>query len=130
DILYRNATGWVVLAPGTSGYVLSTGGAAANPSWIAAGGAGTVTSIATNNGITGGTITGTGTIGLAAIANNDLLANISGGSLAPSATTLTALLDNVMGSSRGDILFRGSSTWQILAPGTARQVLVTGGSAA
>lgn len=34
DILYRNATVWTVLAPGTAGYLLQTGGAAANPSWV------------------------------------------------------------------------------------------------
>ncbi len=34
DILYRNASAWVVLAPGTAGYLLQTGGAAANPSWV------------------------------------------------------------------------------------------------
>ncbi len=45
---------------------------------------GTVTSIATNNGITGGTITSTGTIGLAAIAANSVLANLTAGSAAPS----------------------------------------------
>ena len=33
NILYRNATEWVVLAPGTSGFVLKTNGAAANPAW-------------------------------------------------------------------------------------------------
>lgn len=32
-ILYRNATEWVALSPGTSGQVLTTGGAAANVSW-------------------------------------------------------------------------------------------------
>lgn len=36
DILYRGASGWVVLAPGSSGQVLSTGGPTANPSWITA----------------------------------------------------------------------------------------------
>jgi hypothetical protein len=35
-ILYRNASDWVALSPGTSGHVLTTGGAAANPSWAAA----------------------------------------------------------------------------------------------
>lgn len=36
DILYRSASGeWTRLAAGTSGYVLSTQGAAANPQWIA-----------------------------------------------------------------------------------------------
>ena len=33
NIAYRNATVWTVLAPGTSGQALLTGGAAANPSW-------------------------------------------------------------------------------------------------
>lgn len=34
DILYRDASAWAVLAPGTAGFVLKTGGAAANPSWV------------------------------------------------------------------------------------------------
>jgi len=35
-VLYRNATAWVALAPGTSGQVLQSGGASANPSWATA----------------------------------------------------------------------------------------------
>lgn len=33
DILYHNGTTWVVLAPSTSGRVLETRGAGANPAW-------------------------------------------------------------------------------------------------
>jgi hypothetical protein len=33
SILYRGATAWVALPPGTSGQYLQTGGASANPSW-------------------------------------------------------------------------------------------------
>lgn len=33
-ILYRGASAWVALAPGTAGQILSTNGASANPSWI------------------------------------------------------------------------------------------------
>lgn len=33
SVLYRGATGWVALAPGTPGQILSTGGSSANPSW-------------------------------------------------------------------------------------------------
>jgi hypothetical protein len=33
DLLYRNATGWQRLAAGTSGYVLKTFGAGADPAW-------------------------------------------------------------------------------------------------
>lgn len=96
----------------------------------ATGTGGTVTSIATNNGITGGTITTTGTIGLAAIADHTLLANISGGSLFPSSTTLTALIDNAIGSTQGNILYRNSTAWVVLAPGSSGQFLQTLGAAA
>ena len=34
-ILYRGSTSWSALAPSTSGYLLSTQGAAANPTWVA-----------------------------------------------------------------------------------------------
>lgn len=37
NILYRGASAWVVLAPGTAGYFLKTQGSAANPVWAAAG---------------------------------------------------------------------------------------------
>lgn len=40
SILFRGAAGWEALAPGTAGYVLSTNGAGADPSWIAGGGGG------------------------------------------------------------------------------------------
>ncbi len=43
-ILYRGASAWSALAPGTSGYFLKTQGAAADPVWAVAG-AGTVTSV-------------------------------------------------------------------------------------
>ena len=68
-ILYRNATTWVALAPGTSGQVLQTGGAAANPSWLTVSGTGTVTSVAlsasgTGLSVSGSPITTAGTITL------------------------------------------------------------------
>jgi len=129
DILYRNASGWVVLAPGTSGYFLQTMGSAANPQW-SAGNAGTVTSVATGAGLTGGPITSNGTISFANIADADLLANTSGSPAAPVATTLTALIDYAIGNTQGDILYRNASGWVVLAPGTAGTVLTTGGAGA
>jgi hypothetical protein len=119
-----------VVGVGTLGQVLTSQGAAALPQWVSPASSGTVTSIATNNGVTGGTITTTGTIGLAAIANNTLLANISGGSLFPSSTTLTGLIDSAISNVQGDILYRNATTWVVLPPGTAGQVLSTGGAAA
>jgi hypothetical protein len=35
DILYRGASGWTRLPAGTAGQLLQTGGAGANPSWLA-----------------------------------------------------------------------------------------------
>lgn len=128
DVLYRDASSWVALSPGTNGQVLTSSGAAANPTWTTVTGTGTVTSIATNNGVTGGTITTTGTIGLATIATGNALAYTGAGSGVPVATTPSALLD-VIGSTTGDILYRSSgSGWQVLAPGTNGQVLTQGAS--
>lgn len=99
DIIYFNGTDWVDLAPGTSGQVLQTGGAAANPSWTTI--SGTVTdgtsanntlrwngtgwvesAILTNDGtditttgdlaVNGGDITSTGTLTITPNAGNNL----------------------------------------------------------
>ena len=93
---------------------------------------GTVVSISEGAGIvcTPNPITGSGSVALAPIADHTLLANISGGALAPSSTTLTALIDNAIGSTRGDILYRNATVWTVLAPSTAGFVLQTGGAGA
>lgn len=98
---------------------------------VSGAGTGTVTSIATGAGLTGGTITAAGTIALAAIANLRLLANISGGSLAPSANTLTAILDAILGTTVGGVPVRGAS-WLSVTPGANALPLqsVTGGGGA
>lgn len=90
-----------------------------------------VAEIDTGTGLTGGPVTAgqTGTVSLAAIAAGDLIANTTTASAAPSGVTLTALLDDVMGSAQGDVLFRNATTWTVLAPGTSGQVLSTGGTA-
>jgi hypothetical protein len=131
DVLYRGASSWNVLAPGTSGQVLTTGGASAVPSWTSVGGTGTVTSVTAGAGLSGGTITTTGTVALAAIADKSVLGNTSGSSAVPVATTLSAMIDEALSAStQGDVLYRGASGWVALAPGTSGQVLQTGGAAA
>jgi hypothetical protein len=55
-------------------------------------GAGTVTSITAGAGLSGGTITTSGTIALAAIPNNTILSNISGVTAVPIANSLSAIL--------------------------------------
>lgn len=50
-VLHRGASGWVALSPGTSGQVLQTNGAGADPSWAAAasgGGSGSAPDIGVN----------------------------------------------------------------------------------
>jgi hypothetical protein len=61
--------------------------------------AGTVTSVATNNGITGGTITTSGTIGLATIGANTVLANNTGSTAVPTATATSSLFTPTSGIS-------------------------------
>lgn len=59
---------------------------------VPSGGGGTVTSITAGAGLSGGTITTTGTIALAAIADQTVLANTSGGSAVPTATAFSGLV--------------------------------------
>jgi hypothetical protein len=105
SILYRNATDWTYLGPGTAGQLLQTGGTGANPSWA------------------------TG-YSPPAIANNTIVSNVSGSSAAPSANTLTQVLDAVAGNTQGSILYRSATDWTVLGPGTNGQVLKTAGSGA
>lgn len=68
---------------------------------------------------------------LPVVANNHTLANTSGASNYPVDTTLSALIDGALGSTRGSILERGASGWTILAPSsTAGQALASNGTGA
>jgi len=137
DILYQNGTNWVVLAPGTSGQVLTTGGVAANPAWMNVSGSGTVTSVTfTGDGTvlsstpsSAVTTSGTVTASLASAANNTILSNISGASASPSYNSITSIIDK-LGATQGDILYRNATGWVALTPGTSGQFLTTGGASA
>ena len=107
SILYQNGTTWTVLTPGTSGQFLQTNGSGANPQWANASGSGTV-----NSGLTG------------------QVAYYNSSTNAVSGEALSTLIDSAIGSTQGDILYRGASTWSVLTPGTAGQVLTTGGASA
>ena len=96
-----------------------------------------VSSVATSAPITGGTITTTGTIGLAGagvtnaylatMSAGTVKANVTGGSAQPTDATPSGVLD-IIGSTRGSILYRGAADWSALPPGTAGYVLGTGGT--
>ncbi len=80
---------------------------------------GTVTSIATNNGITGGTITTTGTIGLATI-NAGVLGATTNGSVPTSQATSTlygvGTNGQVLGYSGGNLISLATTTFTGTAP--------------
>lgn len=82
-------SGFRFVGPCSANQTLIWSGTTVDPTCVnVSAGSGTVTSIATNNGITGGTITTSGTIGLATIAADNLLANSTGGTAAPIATAI------------------------------------------
>lgn len=62
-------------------------------------------------------------------ATQRILGRNSGGAGVTEEVTATQVLD-WLGATRGQILYRGASAWTVLAPGTAGQVLVTGGAGA
>jgi hypothetical protein len=64
------------------------------------------------------------------VANNTIISNVSGGSASAAANTLTQVFDATAGNAQGSILYRSASAWTVLAPGTAGQVLTTGGASA
>lgn len=64
------------------------------------------------------------------VANNTIISNVSGVTASPAANTLTQVLDSAASNAQGSILYRGASNWSALAPGTAGQVLTTGGASA
>lgn len=130
NILYRNASTWTVLPPGTNGQVLTSGGSSSNVSWTSASGSGTITSVTAGTGLSGGGSTGGVTLSIATIANNSIFANVTGGVAAPGATTLSAILDSVLGNTQGSIIYRAGTMWAELTPGSSGQVLTSQGSAA
>lgn len=96
-----------------------------------------VTSIATASPISGGTITTTGTISLetagvsntylASMAGGTVKANVTGSPASPSDATVSQVLD-VIGSTKGQILYRDTAGWSPLSIGTAGQILTAGGA--
>jgi hypothetical protein len=129
-LLTRTSTGWVALTPGAAGLYLKTQGSGSDLVWDAPAGAGTVLSVASGTGLTGGPITAAGTLSFAPIADGNVLANTSGASAAPVPTTVSVLLDKALGTTQGFVAYRSGTTWVALAPGTNGQILTTGGAAA
>lgn len=65
---------------------------------------------------------------LAAASAHTIKSNITGSSAVPSDNSLSAVLDAELGSTQGQIIYRGASTWSVLSAGTAGQLLQTAGA--
>lgn len=68
-----------------------------------------------------------GVASLPTVADKNIVSNLSGGTLAPVGHTLTAILDNIVGNTSGDMLRRDGSAWTRLAIGSSNQVLTATG---
>ena len=132
SIIYRGASGWVSLPPGTVGQVLGTQGAGSDPSWGSVLGSGTVTQIDTTAPLSGGPITGSGSISLlpngitnsllATMAANSIKGNNTG-SIAQAVdltqTQLTAMVNNFTSALKGSVPASGGGASNFLrADGT------------
>jgi hypothetical protein len=114
-VLYRGASSWSALAPGTAGQLLRTNGASANPSWYTVTGAGTVTSVDASGGTTGMTFTGGPITVSGTLTMSGTLAAKNGG---------TGLSSYII----GDILYASSSTaLSALADVATGNALISGG---
>lgn len=71
-----------------------------------------------------------GNLAFSTISSGSLLANCTGSTAEPTSQTFTACLDRNISSTQGAILYRNSTTWVSLGPGTFGQFLQTGGAAA
>ncbi len=113
DILYRGASAWLALAPGTSGDVLTTGGSSAAPSWAPAGGSSTPI-VPSGTSFPGSPTSGQ------LFYRTDLLALFwYNGSAWKNADSVASLNDVTLTSpANGDVLTydSGSSTWKNQAP--------------
>ncbi len=117
----------ILAGPGSTGNILQSNSALA-PSWSTA----QYPSVATSTGTilrANGTnwVPTTSTFADTYVQNTLLFAgtaNIIAGA------TLTSIIDTALGSTQGDILYRNSTVWTVLAPGTSGQILQTGGAAA
>jgi hypothetical protein len=136
DIVYRDASGWAVLAPGTAGQVLETGGAAANPSWADASVLNSAAVDAAFGSVQGEILYRNATVWtvLAPGAAGQFLETGGAGAdpswASPSGFALnSAAVDAAFGATAGGVLVRGAA-WANSGAGGTGQVLTSNGAAA
>lgn len=74
--------------------------------------------------------TSAGSLTFANIASGTVLGNATANPAAPSASTVTSMLDRAFSSTQGSILYRDAAGWAALGPGASGNVLQSGGAGA
>ncbi len=138
DILYYGASGAPTrLAKGTAGQVLKVNSGATAPEWSTVTGSGTVTSVASGTGLTGGPITASGTLNVDVGTTANKILQLDGNAKIPAVdgsliTNITpTVADNsitgakiALGSdAQGDIMYYNGTDYVRLPKGTAGKVL-------
>jgi hypothetical protein len=127
DLLYRNSTGWVFLAPGTSGQFLETLGAGANPTWSNV----TIPSFTAGAGIgiTGGAISISPQVSVA-LGGTGLTAGVSGG--IPYYASTSAMASSAALAQYQIVLGGGAAAapYSLGSAGTSGQLLQSNGPSA
>jgi len=129
EMLFRGSGGWVGLSPGTSGQLLQTKGAGADPSWTTISGVGTVTSVNGSGGTTGLTLTGGPITSSGTLTLGGTLAIANGGTGQTTASAAFNALSPI--TSTGDLIIgNGTNSATRLAIGTSGYVLTSNGTTA
>ncbi|MBI5218025.1 MAG: tail fiber domain-containing protein [Bacteroidia bacterium] len=124
-----STTAYGTLAAGTNGYFLKSNGAGTAPSWAADNNSGgTVTNIATSTGLTGGPITGTGTISMANMAALTVKGNPTNALAAPADIAATAASNNVFRESGSTLGFGSINLASSGAVGASILPIANGGT--
>tara|TARA_R110000868_G_scaffold114309_8_gene306352 strand:+ start:17315 stop:20569 length:3255 start_codon:yes stop_codon:yes gene_type:complete len=121
-ILYRGASSWTALAPGTAGFLLQTGGAGGNPSWTTAPSTGVTTFQTSLTGLTpstatNGAVTLAGT--LAATSGGTGLTSYAAGDLIYASATNTLSKIGIGSNTQVLTVVAGAPAWSASAVGVA-----------
>jgi len=141
DVLYYNGSSWTRLAAGTDGYVLTTHGAAQNPTWtqVSSGGGG----VSLSNATPATLVKGTATAGVGASASRSdhqhdiqtATAVAVGNTNAEGSSTSLARADHthqvtdlaISGQTQGDVLYFNGTNWVRLGGAQDGYVLTANG---